>query len=38
MSPLCSAGENHFVEKPSIGQLCTFEELNAYRQIRPIGM
>ena len=38
MSPLWSAGENHFVVRPAIGQLCTFDELNAYRQIRPIGM
>ena len=29
MSPLWIAGPNHFVEKPSIGQLCTFDELNA---------
>src|SRR2546423_3776880 len=26
---LCQADENHLVEKPAIGQLCTFEELNA---------
>jgi hypothetical protein len=37
MSPLWSAGENHLVVSPAIGQLCTFEELNAYRQMTPIG-
>ena len=29
MSPLWIAGENHFVVRPAIGQLCTFDELNA---------
>ena len=33
MSPLWIAGENHFVVSPAIGQLCTFDELNAYRQM-----
>src|SRR5579864_9403227 len=31
------AGENHFQESPAIGQLCTFEELKAYRQMITIG-
>src|SRR5215471_5971012 len=31
------ATENHFVLSPAIGQLCTFEELNAYRQMVAIG-
>ena len=38
MSGLWIAGENHFVVSPAIGQLCTFDELNAYRQMTPIGM
>ena len=29
MSPLWIAGENHFVVSPGIGQLCTFDVLNA---------
>src|SRR6478609_2297751 len=29
MSPLWIAGPNHLVVRPAIGQLCTFEELNA---------
>ena len=37
MSPLWIAGPNHFVVRPAIGQLCTFDELNAYRQMRTIG-
>ena len=37
MSPLWIAGENHFVVSPGIGQLCTFDELNAYRQMIAIG-
>src|ERR1700755_1887903 len=32
MSPLWIAGPNHFVVSPGIGQLWTFERLNAYRQ------
>jgi hypothetical protein len=38
MSGLWIAGENHFVVNPGIGQLCTFDELNAYKQMMPIGM
>ena len=29
MSPLWIADQNHFVVKPAIGQLSTFDELNA---------
>ena len=29
ISALCHVEENHFVEKPGIGQLWTFDELNA---------
>ena len=31
------ATENHFVLRPGMGQLCTFELLNAYRQMMAIG-
>src|SRR6267154_4540323 len=38
MSPLWIAGPNHLDVRPAIGQLCTFEALNAYRQMTAIGM
>ncbi len=38
MSALWIAGENHFVVRPGIGQLWTFDSLKAYRQMSPIGM
>ena len=38
MSGSWIAGENHLVESPAIGQLCTFELLNAYRQMITIGI
>src|SRR3954466_14655792 len=34
---LCQVEENHLVESPSSGQLCTLDGLNAYRQISAIG-
>ena len=38
MSGSWIAGENHLSESPAIGQLCTFELLNAYRQMITIGI
>src|SRR3954453_23079071 len=37
MSGLWIAVENHFVVRPGIGQLCTLDSLNAYRQMSAIG-
>src|SRR5215208_3634659 len=37
IAPLWIAGPNHLVVRPAIGQLCTFDELNAYRQMITIG-
>ncbi len=36
-SGLWIAGENQRVVRPAIGQLCTFDLLNAYRQMTAIG-
>src|SRR4051795_647435 len=35
---LWNVEENHFVDNPWSGQLCTFEGLNAYRMMIAIGM
>src|SRR5665213_3421432 len=37
ISSLCHVDENHLVDRPAIGQLCTLEELNAYTAISAIG-
>src|SRR3954452_9100101 len=37
MAWLWNVEENHLVERPSSGQLCTFDSLNAYRQMSAIG-
>src|SRR6188472_1984575 len=34
---LWNVEENHLVDRPSSGQLCTLDSLNAYRQISAIG-
>src|SRR3984893_7698019 len=36
-SALCQVEENHLVDRPGKGQLCTLEGLNAYRMMIAIG-